>query len=338
MHGLLLSLLLPAGPAHAQDAVSIDVVKAGQVGTSAPALVLRLNQDASVLTVRLDCGGTRVGRDGPARSGERIELPIDAPAGSHACRGSLFGSFADGSEGEMPLSFTVTVYRPMGMVLRAGSLDLQKRSLDVTMDRATSKVEITALGPKGAQVGYGLAPTGGAAHAPVNVEWKQDGGEVIKLKIRGYDMDGFWSELELVPWSYSIPHEDVVFATSSAEIAVLEEPKLGMAMADARGVLDKYGADVIIRLYVGGHTDTVGDGTSNQKLSMARARAIAAWFKVGGFRGQIYYQGYGEGSLAIDTGDEVDERRNRRASYTLAARPPEASGGAGGDHGWQELK
>jgi outer membrane protein OmpA-like peptidoglycan-associated protein len=315
----------------------MQVVKAGQVGTSAPALVLEMNQDAPSLVVKLDCGGTRVGRDGPARSGERIELKIDAPAGTHACRGSLIGTFADGSEGEMPLSFTVTVHRPMVMTLRAGSLDLQKHSLDVVMDRATSKVEINALGPKGAQVGYGLAPVGAAANTPVNVEWKQDGGEVIKLKIRGFDTDGFWSELELVPWSYSIPHEDVVFATNSSDIGAGEEPKLATAMTDARGVLEKYGADVIIKLYVGGHTDTVGDGASNQKLSMARARSIAAWFKKSGFPGAIYYQGYGEGSPAVDTGDEVDEPRNRRASYTLAARPPEAAGG-GGDFGWQELK
>jgi outer membrane protein OmpA-like peptidoglycan-associated protein len=296
-----------------------------------------MNQDASVLTVKIDCGGTRVGRDGPARSGDRIELKIDAPAGTHACKGTLFGSFADGSEGEMPIGFTINVYRPMAMSLRPGSLDLPKRSVDVVMDRATSKVEITALGPKGVQVGYGLAPVGAAANVPVNVEWKQDAGEVIKLKIRGYDADGFWSELELVPWSYSIPHEDVVFATNSADFGASEEPKLATAMTDARGVLDKYGADVVIKLYVGGHTDTVGDAASNQKLSMARARAIAGWFKKAGFPGAIYYQGYGEGNLAIDTADEIDEARNRRASYTLAARPPEASGG-GGDYGWQELK
>jgi outer membrane protein OmpA-like peptidoglycan-associated protein len=334
----MLSLLLAlAGPAHAQDAVSLEVVKAGQVGTSAPAFIVKMNQDASVLTVKIDCGGTRVGRDGPARSGDRIELKIDAPAGTHACKGTLFGSFADGSEGEMPIGFTINVYRPMAMSLRPGSLDLPKRSVDVVMDRATSKVEITALGPKGVQVGYGLAPVGAAANVPVNVEWKQDAGEVIKLKIRGYDADGFWSELELVPWSYSIPHEDVVFATNSADFGASEEPKLATAMTDARGVLDKYGADVVIKLYVGGHTDTVGDAASNQKLSMARARAIAGWFKKAGFPGAIYYQGYGEGNLAIDTADEIDEARNRRASYTLAARPPEASGG-GGDYGWQELK
>ncbi len=332
-----LLLALASGSAHAQDAVSLQVIKAGQTGTSAPGLILTMNQDASSLNVRLDCGGTRASHDGPARAGQKIELRIDAPVGTHSCKGSLAGSFADGTEGEMPLGFTVTVHRPMVMSLHPGTLDLKGSTLSVVADRATSKVEITALGPKGVQVGYGLAPAGGPAGTPVMASWKQDGGEVIKIKIRAFDTDGFWSELELVPWSYSIPHEDVVFATNSADIVSAEEPKLAQAMTDARGVLDKYGADVVIKLYVGGHTDTVGDGASNQKLSMARAKAIAAWFKKAGFPGAIYYQGYGEGDLAVETGDEVDEARNRRATYTLAARPPEASGGSG-DYGWNELK
>jgi outer membrane protein OmpA-like peptidoglycan-associated protein len=333
-------MLLPlslVSAAFAQDAVSLEVIKAGQVGTSLPGLVLTPNMDASTLTVRLDCGGARVGRDGPARARERIELRIDAPPGNHTCKGALAGSFADGTEGEMPLSFGIVVHRPMAMSLKSGSLDLAHTTLEVLADRATSKVEITALGPKGVVVGQGLAPQGGPPNTPVLVSWRQDGGEVIKLKIRAFDADGFWSELELVPWSYSIPHEDLVFATNSAEIVAAEEPKLAQAMADARGVLDKYGSDVVIRLYVGGHTDTVGDASSNQRLSTARAKAIAAWFKKAGFPGQIYYQGYGEADLAVPTADEIDEPRNRRASYTLAARPPEAAGGSG-DYGWAELK
>lgn len=331
---MLLSLFALA---HAQDAVSLEVRKAGQIGIAKPALILVMNDDASALSVRLDCGGARVGRDGPARRGDRIELAIDAPAGSHTCKGTLAGTFADGSEGEMPLSFGIVVHKPMALSLAPGSLDLPGSTLSVVADRATSKVEITALGPKGARVGYGLAPSGGPAGTPVLASWRAEGGEVIKIAIRAFDVDGFWSELEIVPWSYSIPHEDLVFATNSAEIVAGEEPKLAQAMADAKGVLEKYGSDVVIKLYVGGHTDTVGDAGSNQKLSMTRARAIAAWFRKAGFPGAIYYQGYGEGGLAVPTGDETDEPRNRRATYTLAARPPEATGGSG-DHGWNELR
>jgi outer membrane protein OmpA-like peptidoglycan-associated protein len=337
MHALLQLALLSAAPAAAQDAVSLEIIRNGQVGTSAPGLILKMNQDASALSVRFDCGGTHAEHNGPAHTGDRIELRIDAPAGTWACKGSLQGSFADGTEGEMPLSFTINVHKPMVITMRPGSLDLQKHSLDVVLDRASSKVEVTALGPKGVTVGTGLAPAAVPAGQPINVEWRQDGGEVLKIHVRGFDADGFWSELELVPWSYAIPHEDVVFATNSADINPADEPKLVSALADARGVIDKYGADVVIRLYVGGHTDTVGDASSNQKLSMARARAIAGWFKAHGFPGDIFYQGYGESDQAVQTADEIDEPRNRRAAYILAARPPEASGGSG-DYGWTALK
>lgn len=317
------ALLFPLSVALAQDAVSLEIIKAGQVGTSQPGLILKMNQDAAELSVKVDCGGTRAAHDGPARAGQVIRLELSPPPGTHSCKGSLSGVFADGSEGSMPLSFTVTMHRPMVMTLVPGSLDLNGHALSVSMDRASSKVEITASGPKGAQVGYGLAPGGGPANTPIKAEWGQTGGEVIKLHIRAFDTDGFWSELELVPWSYSIPHEDVVFATNSAEIGAGEEPKLRTAMDDAKGVLDKYGSDVVIKLYVGGHTDTVGDPTHNQQLSLDRAKSIANWFKKAGFPGDIYYQGFGERDLAVPTADSVDEAKNRRATYTLAAQSPD---------------
>ena len=80
-----------------------------------------------------------------------------------------------------------------------------------------------------------------------------------------------------------------------------------------------------INLYVGGYTDTVGDKTMNLALSDQRATAIAIWFKDKGFPGEIYAQGFGERGLAVQTPDEVDEARNRRAVYILAAEAPPTS-------------
>ena len=71
--------------------------------------------------------------------------------------------------------------------------------------------------------------------------------------------------------------------------------------------------------------DTVGDAASNQGLSERRARAIAAWFRQRGFRGAVWYQGFGEGVLAVGTPDETDEPANRRAIYVLAADKPPVS-------------
>jgi outer membrane protein OmpA-like peptidoglycan-associated protein len=335
------ALLAHIPHAFAQDAVSMEVKRTGQVGTASPGLTVVVNAAADRLDVRVQCGGRTQTFGGSASVGQRIELPLDVPVGKHRCTGTLAGTFADGTSGEMPLGFDVTMHPKLGITLSPGTLDTKARRMSVVLDRPASRVEITALGLKGAEVGGGLhVPNGGRAPAsagqPVALEWSDDGGEVLKLKVRGFDADGYWSELELVPWSYTVPHEDVVFASDAADIAPSEEPKLASALADARGVIEKYGADVVIKLYVGGHTDTVGDAAHNAELSMRRAKAIAAWFKARGFPGDIYYQGYGESDLAVPTADAVDEARNRRATYTLAARPPEAAGS--GDRGWNQLK
>jgi outer membrane protein OmpA-like peptidoglycan-associated protein len=335
---MLSTLLALSLAAHAQDAVSLQLVKTGQVGTADPAFQLKVNADATRLDVKLSCGGRAYARASGARTGETWTLPLDKlPAGRHACRGTLAVALDDGSEGQMPLAFDVTVHPPLGVTLVPGTLDLAQRRMSVTLDRAAGKVEVIAKGIGGAEVGRGTAPSSAGARTPIDVEWRDSGQEVLKLEVRGYDADGYWGALELIPWSYAIPHEDVVFPTGASTIPAEEEPKLRTALDDARKVLDKYGKDVVIKLYVGGHTDTVGDAGSNEQLSMQRAQAIARWFKANGFPGEIRYQGYGEGDLAVATGDNVDEPKNRRATYLLAARPPEAQGGSG-DHGWTLLR
>jgi len=72
-----------------------------------------------------------------------------------------------------------------------------------------------------------------------------------------------------------------------------------------------------MQLYVAGHTDTVGTSASNRKLSLARARAIATYFKSKGLRIPIAFAGFGEDVLLVKTADETDERRNRRVDYVL---------------------
>jgi outer membrane protein OmpA-like peptidoglycan-associated protein len=223
----------------------------------------------------------------------------------------------------MPLSFSVEVLPPLQIRMAPGSLDVASRKVAVTLDRPSSRVEVTVRGPKGVELGGAVTPSRVAAGTPIEVQWSQTAGEVMKLLVRGYDADGFYSDIELSPWRYSVHHEDVVFATNSSVIDGTEEPKLQAAMSDVQGVLDKYGTDVVIKLYIGGHTDTVGDPAHNQTLSLDRAKAIANWFKRAGFKGDIFYQGFGERDLAVATADSVDEVKNRRVTYVLAAQSPE---------------
>mgnify|MGYP001615963578 CR=1 FL=1 len=315
--------------AMAQEAVSLEYVKKGQVGTAKPAFTVVANVDATELAVRASCGGVSLTRGGPASAGERKTWELDLPEGTHACSGSLSVALADGETGEMPLRFSVQVLPRLRMSLVGGSLDLAGRTLSVTMDRPASRVEVSLFGPGGAEIGGGMAPSTAAAGEAIAVAWSQESAEALKLKLRGYDENGFFAELELNPWRYSIPHEDVVFATNASAIDAAEVPKLEAAMLDVHNTLAKYGKDVVIKLYVAGHTDSVGDAGSNDALSLARAKSIASWFDRAGFPGAIYYVGLGERDLAVPTGDGVDEPKNRRAVYTLAASAPDLPGSAG---------
>jgi hypothetical protein len=323
---VVLALCLPVGRAIASEPITLDLVAKGQEGVSHPALILRGHQPIERYLVSMRCGGTRVERSGSMGSGDRVELPIEIPVGRASCSGSLSASFADG-EGEMPLSFEVVQLPPMEITVPRDLLDLEGRSLQLTADRAVEQVEIEVYGETGAMLGHGTAPVGGQpAGSALTADWSADPGEVLRIHVKVLDTDGFWAGVDLFPWSYNIPHEDVVFETARWEILPAEEPKLQDALGQARGVLERYSATQIeMNLYVGGYTDTVGDAGGNEVLSRHRAQAIASWFRDAGWERPIYYQGFGESALAVPTPDETDEQANRRSNYVIAAEAPPPS-------------
>jgi len=321
----MLALLAALGAAHAQDAVAIEVVRKGQLGQSQPALVVKANQEARQLNVSLSCGGKPISRGGPAAAGSSVTLPIELPAGSHRCKGSLSVELADGSAGEMPLSFEVEVLRPLGVAVARESIHLGDGRLAATLDRPARQVMVRAWNADGALLGEGTAPAQGvAAGQPIEVRFGT-GADLARLEVIGTDADGFTSALDLFPWSYNIPHEDLIFASNSAQIDPAEAPKLQGALTEVNKVVARYGKLAPVKLYIAGYTDTVGDNAHNQALSEQRAASIARWFRAQGFSGPIAYQGFGERALALPTADGVDEARNRRALYVVAADEPAIS-------------
>jgi outer membrane protein OmpA-like peptidoglycan-associated protein len=145
------------------------------------------------------------------------------------------------------------------------------------------------------------------------------------MVLRVHGASDSWSEVELVPWSVDIPHEDVVFASGSADIPPGETHKLDAAYDRILAAIREHGSDMSARLYVLGHTDTVGSAADNAALSQRRATSIARHFRTrGGITLPIVARGFGETMLAVRTPDSTDEPRNRRAQYILAAQPPVA--------------
>jgi MYXO-CTERM domain-containing protein len=166
--------------------------------------------------------------------------------------------------------------------------------------------------------------------------------EVFMIKVTGSDDTGYSYTDTRVPWSVEIPHTEVNFDSGKHNIKPDEEWKVSEAFAVLVHELDgidrankAVNGDIQVQLYIVGYTDTVGNAGDNQKLSNNRAREIAQYFVDKGAWCEIFYAGMGERGLAVDTGDSVDEVRNRRALYLLGVQKP-----AGGGHipgSWTQL-
>ena len=148
-------------------------------------------------------------------------------------------------------------------------------------------------------------------------------GTILKISLTAYDEQGFFQAIDLFPWKVEIPHEDVVFASGKAKIVASERPKLDAAVKLIKPQVKVAKRWAPVKLFVIGHTDTVGDAASNRALSLKRARAIARYLKrKGRLNIPVRYTGLGEDRPKVSTADETDEPANRRAEYYLAIQPP----------------
>ncbi len=233
----------------------------------------------------------------------------------------------------------VAATRPLTASIPGESVDLAERSFDLVTNHPPTHVDIEVLADDQKVMGSSRFKVSGAVVGkPVRVTWTEDrAGNVFRVSARAHDEFGFWAEVEIIPWSLTIDHEDVNFDTGSDVIAADELPKLDDPWEQIRKAVDTYGQWVRCSLYVGGYTDTVGNGASNQALSERRALALARHFKSRGASFPIYYRGYGESVLAVTTADSTDEARNRRALYVVTAGSPPRGGDTPPGH-WKQLK
>ncbi len=330
---MIATLLL--APALAQDALTLEAVRHAQVGLGSPSLTF-LPGVTGALDARLTCGSQTFSWSGKIRPAQPQILALTGlREGAHACRGSVTLEADDGTQGELPLSLDVWMHPPLVLTVDKQALDLEGHSMTIQGSRPIGRVAIEVLGEQGHRIGSG-AVAGMAPELTVEVEWQQAPGEALKLQVTAWDEHDLPGRLELSPWSYAIPHEDIVFETGQAAVLPAEVPKLEQAWSELEDVRVRYGDVIEVRLYVAGYTDTVGNSSSNRALSTRRAQAIATWFHERGFDGPIAYQGFGETVLAVVTADETDEAANRRAIYLLAADVP-AVGPELPHDDWQKL-
>jgi outer membrane protein OmpA-like peptidoglycan-associated protein len=252
-----------------------------------------------------------------------LELPPDP--GRRHWRGRVTVK-QKGKTRESELAFDAVVVPQLQIQIDRSRVDVPERRLEARLSRPAAKATVKVFAPTGgppvAQAEHDL--TGRQADETLVITWPPPtgGAEIGRIDLRLDDVDGFFAGVSLFPWSVYIPHEEVNFATDKAAIAPAEQPKLEASYVQIAGALAKYRDLGPIKLYVAGHTDTVGAAAYNVKLSQRRAQAIAAWFRRRGLRIPIFFEGFGEHAPLVATPDQTDEPRNRRVDYILAVEDP----------------
>ena len=233
---------------------------------------------------------------------------------------------------EVRFEFSVVSVGGLKVQLLENSSSLEDGILKFKANRKLSKVELQAYGDEGQLLWEDQVEVSADGNMQTaNFDNRDEVPRRLEAKVS--DPYGFWLSIRVVRWYTEVPHEDVLFASGSAEIQASEKPKMESAIKEVRAEVDKFrtamgnpNASVDLQLYVAGYTDTVGDAQDNLKLSRQRAQPIARYFKQKGIVIPILYAGFGERGLLVKTADQVDEAKNRRALYVIANHRPKGAG------------
>lgn len=213
---------------------------------------------------------------------------------------------------------------PLQVRIQPDDVDLEAGQLVVRLSRPASRVTLKLLGLTGSVLAeveqrFDAAPAG----SPLTLRWAAlPAAELARIEVFGHDVYDYYAGVAITPWSFEIPHEDVVFDNDSALIVASEMRKLESSLAAIKKELPLARRLGTVTLFILAHTDSVGTAEYNLQLSTRRAQAIGRWFRAQGLRLPVAYAGLGEKALKVQTADEVAEPRNRRVDYMLGIEPP----------------
>lgn len=303
----------------------------GQVGSGQkPQLMVTASE--KVTDLRLDLvrsdGKKFSGKHPALEKDDTVSLPIgDGASGKASYKGTLSMALSTGKRWTEQLTFdTLVGGGSLKVQYDAEHLDLDKHVLQFKPTRAVASATLIVIGDDGKQIGTGSATYKTGSTDWQSITWTQPANtRVMIMKLRVVTPDGAATNVELIPWSVTVDHEDVNFSTDSAKINATETVKLDASVAAINGIIQRSEKYIKMRLYIAGHTDTVGSNAKNRKLSLDRALAIATYFRKAGLKIPIAFAGFGEEILKVKTRDNTDEEANRRVDYVLgpaAAAPP----------------
>ncbi|NOK10629.1 OmpA family protein [Corallococcus exercitus] len=317
----LLGLPLPAFA----EAIRVSLEGKAALGEGLPALLIHIEEPIAGFEVKLKrSDGKAVELKGGGKPGITRRVALEQPEGKFHYEGELTVRFPDNAEpGTLPLSFDTELNGPLKLEVRPEDVDVPGRELRFTLSRPAAKTEVTVTMDTGKTAFAGDVDFKGApAGTPLEVKWLPAEGKVMHIRLRAYDTSDFYTGVDLYPWQVDIPHEEVTFASGRSDVPPAEKGKLDASYKSITDALNKYGRWASLRLYVLGHTDTVGSTDDNRELSLKRAKSIASYFRQRGLKVPVFYEGFGEQSPAVPTPDETAEAGNRRAEYIIAVEDP----------------
>jgi hypothetical protein len=299
-------------------------------GKKLPALALNPAEDVKSVSVRLTrSDGKKLSLSAKnLKAGAEKVLEIKQEYGQFDYDASFKVSWGSGEKSDFKMRYTMERARKIELKLDPADVDLSARQMTFTISNDAKKAVLIFYDDAGDELSLFCKKYRGAkAGTTLKLKWS-DPGEFAYMDLRVYDTAGFWTGVRLTPFSIAVPHERVVFDSGKWNIKKSEEPKLEKALKHIKKEMEKLSklnAKLPLSFYIAGYTDTVGTKASNRTLSNNRARSIAGWFRKNGLRIPTFYQGLGEDVLAVDTADETDEARNRRAIFILGTQQPAKS-------------
>jgi outer membrane protein OmpA-like peptidoglycan-associated protein len=322
-------VLLPA-VAFAQSAVFDFSMKAKtQTDQGYPSLTLRAREliESGKVTMKRSDGKTFTDKIGRMRPGNQMKVVFQQPKNS-----TFKWQITVEAKTELDQTMTSTLEAeasyvdPIELAVDRNNVKVADGKLILNTNRPLKQVAIEVFDNNGNKFAERTQQIGGRS-GNVEISWPAKKTEVGAIRLKATDVDDFWAGVILEPFWVEIPHREVIFDNGKATWQPEEEPKLEETLKGVRDAMKKHKKHGLnMQLYIAGYTDTVGGNADNMKLSQARARAIAKWFKRKGLKIDLYYQGFGESVLAKQTADNVPEPLNRRALYVLGNAPPPRSG------------
>jgi hypothetical protein len=280
------------------------------------------------LTLSRDDGKSFTAGHGALKPGESVTLTFGDGKGGHArWTGKLVAIFPDGNRQSFDINFETATAGDLRVTYARDHLDLDAHTLQFQLSRPAGRAQLTVFADDGKEMGAGEAQfRGEPAGTWLPINWTPSrAGNPMRLELRVTSSDGLATLVKLLPWSVKVPHEEVNFEFGKSEIRPSEANKLDASyqkIIDAVELARRADASLSVKLFIAGHTDTVGGSADNRKLSLDRARAIAFWFRDRGLPLPVAYAGFGEDALKVKTPDNTDEPRNRRADYIVGVEEP----------------